>query len=75
MSEPIWQKEWGGPVISANGSNHSKGVMVLIKDSLDHKIIGKKIDSLGRFGIIHIEIDDKTFVLVNIYAPNTNYRW
>ena len=46
--------------------------MVLIKGSLDHKIIGKKIDSLGRFMIIHIEIDDKIFVLVNIYAPNTD---
>ena len=29
--------------MSANGSNHSKGVMVLIKGSLDHKIIGKKL--------------------------------
>ena len=46
--------------------------MVLIKASLDHKIFGQRIDSLGRFVIIQIEIDDKIFVLVNIFAPNTD---
>ena len=66
------KKEWGAPVISANGSYHSKGVMVLIRGSLDHKIIGHKTDSLGRFVIIYIEIDDKIFLLVNIYTPNTD---
>ena len=30
------------------------------------------MESLGRFVIIHIELDDKPFVLVNIYAPNTD---
>ena len=71
-SEPIWQKEWGGPAISTNRSNHSKGVMALIKGSLDHKITGKKLIAWGRFVIIHIEIDHKIFVLVKIYAPNTD---
>ena len=69
-SEIKWIQEWGGTGVFAHGSKHSRGVAILFIKSLEVNILSKKLDSQGRFIILKIQIDNKTFNLVNIYAPN-----
>ena len=45
--ENIWRKQWKGEMFSLHGSNHSRGVLVLIRDNLDFKINSTKVDSHG----------------------------
>ena len=54
----------------SHGTNHSKGVMILINPSLDSKIEKIITDQNGRFIIQKISLDEQAIVLVNIYAPN-----
>ena len=65
-----WQNEWGGKVAFSHGTNHSKGVMILINPSLDCKSEKIITDKNGRFIIQKLSLDEQAIVLVNIYAPN-----
>ena len=69
-SETCWKNEWGGEVIMAHGSSNSRGVAILFKKGADCKIHFKILDPLGRYVILKAEIEDKIYVLSNIYAPN-----
>ena len=69
--ENKWKNEWGGTIVYANGSNHSKGVMIMLKPGLDYKIQRQKCDTNGRFIFLEIEMCEQTFILINVYAPNT----
>ena len=51
-------------------SGHSKGVLILVKDQLDFKLQSIKVDSQGRYILLEAIIQDSTFLLLNIYAPN-----
>ena len=54
----------------SHGTNHSKGVMILIYPSLDCKSDKIITDKNGRFIIQKLSLDEQAIVLVNIYAPN-----
>ena len=54
----------------SHGTNHSKGVMILINPSLECKIERVISDKNGRFIILKLSLDQQSIVLVNIYAPN-----
>ena len=66
----IWKKQWKGKTFFSHGSCRSKGTMILIKEQLDFKLISSKIDLLGHYIFLEVEIQDSPFVLLNIYAPN-----
>ena len=53
-----------------HGTNHSKGVMILLNPKLDCKIEKISQDKNGRFVIAKLTIDDSHLVLVNICSPN-----
>ena len=38
-NENIWKNEWGGQILFSNGSNHARGVAILIKPGFDAQII------------------------------------
>ena len=40
IQRALWEKEWGGPVYSSNGSTNARGVMILInpKCQIDEKV-------------------------------------
>ncbi len=69
--EDQWSKDWGGTCLFSHGTNHSKGVMVLGMPGLDLDILCKIIDESGRYIILKTVIQGKSYVLVNVYAPNT----
>ena len=68
--EDVWRAEWGGEILFAHGSKHSKGVMILFKPSLNVDILEIIVDKSGRFLVANINIHQDNLCLVNIYAPN-----
>ena len=69
-TEIQWRNEWGGKIFSSHGSSNSGGVAILIRNGVDCSVHFSILDPLGRFIILKVEIDDKAYALVNIYAPN-----
>ena len=81
--ENIWRKQWKGKMFFSHGSNHSGGVLVLVKDNLDFKIHSTKEDSQGRYIFLEAYIQDLpysflTFSLqisvVNNFSSSKTYR-
>jgi len=68
--ENVWKKQWKGEMFFSHGTNHSRGVLILAKDRLDFKLQSVKSDSEGRYILLEALIQDSSFVLLNIYAPN-----
>ena len=64
--------EWNGEAIFNHGSNTARGVAVLINPRLEHIAKQTKCDNEGRILNILVEVDDHTFNVVNIYAPQTD---
>ena len=54
----------------SHGSSNSGGVAVLIKNGVDCIIHSTIVDPSGRYLILKVEIEDKSYILTNIYAPN-----
>jgi exonuclease III len=65
-----WSNEWKGNMVLSYGTNDRCGVGILFKDSLEHKIINSVVDNNGRYILLRCLIQDRTFVLLNVYAPN-----
>ena len=54
----------------AHGSNHSCGVMTLIRKDLDFEDESCLCDPAGRFIILNATVQGVKYVFANIYAPN-----
>lgn len=54
----------------AHSSSNSCGVAILVKKGVDCSIHSKIPDPLGIYVILKAEINDKMYVLINVYAPN-----
>ena len=70
--ENVWKREWKGDVYYSHGTNHSKGVMVMIKEKVDYEVKECIIDINERFIILDVLINNQAFVLANVYAPSSN---
>ena len=68
--EDIWRTQWRGKLFFAHGSNHSCGVMILVRSDLDFNPRTISCDDEGRSIIIEAEVQGSPFLFVNIYAPN-----
>ena len=68
--ENVWKKQWKGGMYFSHGSEHSRGVLVLIKNSLEFEIKSVWQDKEGRFIFLEALVQDQKFLLVIIYAPN-----
>ena len=52
-------------------SEHSRGVLILIKSSLEFELISvHRFDIEGHFIFLEAFVQDQKFLFVNIYAPN-----
>ena len=73
----IWEKTYKGEIIMSHGTNHSKGVAILIPEHTDYKIDTTITDTNGRYIFIDGNINGKRLCLLNCYAPTnitSNYR-
>ena len=52
------------------GSSNSRGVSIMIKKNHNFSIIDQYEDTEGRILILNIDLENKIYTLVNIYAPN-----
>ena len=68
--ENVWKKQWKGEMFFSHGSEHSRGVLILIKNSLEFELISVRSDKEGRFIFLEAFVQDQKFLFVNIYAPN-----
>ena len=68
--ENIWRKQWKGSMFFSHGSGHSRGVPVLVRNNLDFQMHSSKSDSQGRYIFLEVSIQDSSYFLLNIYAPN-----
>ena len=70
--EQIWEKEWKGQIIFSHGSNHSKGVAILIpsKFKLEFEVISVYKDTEGRILLIECKIENNVIIIINAYSPS-----
>ncbi len=64
------KKRWNGLIYVNNRNNKSCGVAILIKTNCVSKITEIKTNNVGRIIMIDFEYAEKTFRLINVYAPN-----
>jgi len=64
------RKRWPGQVFSASFNSYSRGVLILIHNSIPLQIINTIEDRLGRHIIIQADILSVRLNLVNVYGPN-----
>ena len=63
--ENVWKSQWRGELFFSHGSEHSRGVLTLVKEGLDCQLKVCKQDELGRY-----VVQGQPFIFANIYAPN-----
>ena len=68
--ENIWRTQWNGKMFFTHGSNHSCGVITLVRNDLDFEEESCKCDQNGRFIILNASVQGVKYVFANIYAPN-----
>ena len=66
----IWRSQWRGPCYWDHGSNDARGVAILISPSLNLTIKRCVTSGKGRYIMLEGELDGKSVVLLNAYAPN-----
>ena len=68
--ENIWKNEWGGEIFFSHGTNHSKGVCILVNPSFHGQVDYSYKNNSGRIVLIYIILCSKRLSLCNVYAPN-----
>lgn len=70
--ENNWKCQWKGPMFFAHGSNHSCGVLVLVRDSFEFETKSIITDDNGRDILLKAKVQGSDYILGNIYAPCYN---
>jgi exonuclease III len=65
-----WRDVWKGGIIYSCGTNNSKGVVILIRENLEHEIIEEIADKEGRWIIATIQLKGVILTIANFYGPN-----
>ena len=69
--EKEFSRDWSGSIFHGfTDSKHSRGVCIMINNSVNFKFISKHYDNVGRKVAVNIEIDGNPWSLVSVYCPN-----
>ena len=68
--EKIWKSQWKGEMFFSHGTEHSRGILILIKNSLEFELKTTKVDKNSRFIILEANVQDHPFLFVDLYVPN-----
>lgn len=68
---PVIKCQWGGEVFLAGESSQHEGVAVLISKNACISATVLVADMLGRYIALRIEIDGRSFILINMYFPTS----
>lgn len=66
----LWRAEWDGECYFSNGTSASRGVATMFKKNSRIKIRDVMTDSVGRWLITDLDIEEEIITLVNVYGPN-----
>ena len=69
--ERVWKNEWGGDVFFSHGSNHSKGVCILVNPSIAVNVENSYKDIDGRIIAIDVICNGVNLSICNVYAPTS----
>ena len=64
FDEDIWRTQWRGNLFFAHGSNHSCGVIILVRSDLDFNPRTISCDDEGRSIIVEAEVQGSPFLFV-----------
>ena len=71
-TDKLWATEWGSRAYFAHGTSNARGVAILFSPQTKVTIKNIDRDSDGRYIIISCILNDHSFLLVNVYALNTD---
>ena len=60
--ENIWKSQWRGSVFFSHRSQHSRGVIILLKENFDCQVNMYREDEQGRFLILKAFIQGQSFM-------------
>ena len=66
--ESVWGTQWQGKLYFSHGSNHSCGVMILVRDDLNFKLYLARSDDNGRYIIMEAEVQGSSFLFTYIHT-------
>ena len=67
----LWTREWGTTSYFSGTKNNSEGVAILLNPNFSSTVKGYKEIIIGRLQAVELTINEKDFVILNIYGPNT----
>ena len=70
--ENFWKNQWGELAWFSSYSSNSRGVAILIRNTISVKVDSMFKDPNGRFLILNAFLNDLFVTLVNVYAPNND---
>ena len=68
--EKMWSTQWGSKIWFSHGTNLARGVAVLFAKNFQYQVHNVISDDHGRYLLVYCTVNDKHFLLTNIYAPN-----
>ena len=69
IAERKWCDEWGSQIYFSHGTSNTRGVAILMPLKYNFDVTELWKDEEGRILAITINTDDKSFNIVNVYAP------
>ena len=72
--ENMWKKQWKGKMFFSHGTNHSRGVLILVKDRLDFKLQSVKVDSEGRYILLEVNWHGESSELTRLRGGTARTR-
>ena len=60
--ETMWKAEWGGELFFSHGTNHSKGVCILINPSVNYQIDYSYANTSGRIILITVTLGSQKYL-------------
>ena len=70
--ERRWRMEFGGRIFFDHGTSESRGVAIVIDRNINFDVLNVVRSGSGRHIEMTIKFMEKTFLLSNVYAPNTD---
>ena len=68
--EQVWSSEWGNKCIYSHGTTQARGVGILLNKKCAHAVDEIRRDIVGRYVMCKVLLNNYSYCLVNIYAPN-----
>ena len=69
--EKEWKYQWGGDIYFSHGKSNSTGCAIAFSKNFSFKVVNQSKDDDGRILILEVSIDDKKYLLINLYNANT----